>query len=261
MSSGQLTQFNIPLKVARVFYAIALIAWGVQHFIFGFFIAGRPMPWPAGLPGEAIIAYTSGALLIVTGGAIIANQKATRPLMAVSIMILLWCGLRDLIFVIINLDYGGNLTNVGKALTIGSAAMLIATTYKSESGDYSSNKKIFVIAPLCQYFTGAFLLISGVQHFLFAEFVKFLMPTWIPGATFWTYFAGVALAAAGLGLITGIKAKLAATMAGWMVFIWLLVLHIPRAVTGQNQNEWTAVFEALAVSGTLFVLSDTIKKK
>ncbi len=235
-----------------------MIAWGVQHFIFGYFIAGRPAPWPPEFPGESIIAYITGALLAGTGGAIIANQKPVKLLIAVSIMILLWCGLRDLIFVIINLDYGGNLTNTGKALTIGSGAMLIARTYSAETG---SKNKLLDLAALCQYFTGAFLLVSGIQHFLFAEFVKFLMPTWIPGAVLWTYFAGVALFAAGLALITGIKAKLAATLAGWMVFTWLLVLHIPRAIAESNQNEWTAVFEALAVSGILFILSDTIRSR
>jgi uncharacterized membrane protein len=255
------SEYNIPVKIARLFYATALVAWGVQHFIFGFFIAGRPTAWPLWLPGELPFAYVSGGLLIIAGGAIIIDQKPVKLLMGVSILILIWCGLRDVIFVVGHLDYGGNLTNAGKALTIGSAAMLIARTYRTGNGDYTSNNSLFIIADSCRYFTGFFLLISGIQHFLFADFVKFLMPTWIPGAVFWTYFAGAALIAAGLGLITGIKAKLAATLAGWMVFIWLLVLHIPRAIAGPNQNEWTAVFEALAVSGILFVLSASIKKQ
>ncbi len=254
-------EYSIPVKFARLFYAISLIAWGVQHFMFGFFIAGRPMPWPAGLPGEVVIAYISGALLISAGIAIVINQKAPYLLVAVSLIILLWAGLRDVFFVVSNLDIGGNLTNTGKALTIGSAAMLIARTYRSgDNYTIVDNKVIIIIASCCQYFTGLFLLFSGIQHFLFVDFVKFLVPTWIPGASFWTYFSGIALIAAGLGLITGVKAKLAATLAGWMVFIWLFTLHLPRAIADANQNEWTAVFEALAVSGILFIISDTHKE-
>jgi hypothetical protein len=41
-----------------------------------------------------------------------------------------------------------------------------------------------------------------------------------------------------------------------MVFIWFLILHIPRAIaSGKSANEWTAVVEALTVSGIAFVLA------
>lgn len=39
-----------------------------------------------------------------------------------------------------------------------------------------------------------------------------------------------------------------------MIFIWLLILHIPRAVSKHNQNEWTAVVEAFAFSAIAFAL-------
>jgi hypothetical protein len=39
-----------------------------------------------------------------------------------------------------------------------------------------------------------------------------------------------------------------------MVFTWVLVLHIPRAISMNDRNEWTAVLEALAFSGIAFAL-------
>jgi uncharacterized membrane protein YphA (DoxX/SURF4 family) len=71
---------------------------------------------------------------------------------------------------------------------------------------------------------------------------------------FWTYFAGVALIAGGVGLIVPATTRLAALLSGAMVFVWLLVLHLPRALTIRDANEATAVFEALAVSGIAFLL-------
>jgi uncharacterized membrane protein len=47
----------------------------------------------------------------------------------------------------------------------------------------------------------AFLISSGVQHFLFAPFVVTLVPAWVPAPLFWSYFAGVALIAGGVGLL------------------------------------------------------------
>lgn len=81
------------------------------------------------------------------------------------------------------------------------------------------------------------------------------MPRWIPGDVFWSYVAGVGLAAAGVALITGIKRKLAALIAAWMVFIWFVVLHVPRGF-GETAsfNEWIAIFEALGVSAVLAII-------
>ena len=41
-----------------------------------------------------------------------------------------------------------------------------------------------------------------------------------------------------------------------MIFLWVLMLHIPRAVAApHDSNETTAVFEALAISGAAFLVA------
>ncbi|HEV7501284.1 MAG TPA: hypothetical protein VGQ33_14820, partial [Vicinamibacteria bacterium] len=50
---------------------------------------------------------------------------------------------------------------------------------------------------------------------------------------------------------------LAAALSGLMVFLWLVMLHIPRALAAPEalrRNEWTAVVEAFALSGIAFAL-------
>jgi len=251
---------KLSTRFYRIFYAISLIAFGVQQFIFHDIIIGRPLAWPTWLAGQTIAAYSTGLLLIVTGIGVVLNKKIPYGLLGVAIFVLLWAGLRNIYFVIAHLNIGAMLTNSGKALTIGSGALLVAWTQIEKASETKLDTRISKLSILCQYFTGYFLFVCGVQHFLFVDFVKFLVPAWIPGAAFWTYFAGVALAAAGLGLLTGIKASLAAALAGWMIFAWLLLLHLPRAIATPNQNEWTAVFEALAVSGILLMLSHRLHK-
>jgi len=84
----------------------------------------------------------------------------------------------------------------------------------------------------------------------------------MPGPMFWTYFAGVALAAGGLSIILNIQAPLAATLLGIMIFIWLIILHIPRSIVEQpagKGNELTSVFEALAFSGIAFLIAHIAK--
>jgi uncharacterized membrane protein YphA (DoxX/SURF4 family) len=103
------------------------------------------------------------------------------------------------------------------------------------------------------------MIAFGTDHFLYVPFVASLVPVWIPGPIFWTYFAGVALIAGGVGMMMPMTARLAATMVGIMLFLWVLMLHIPRAIADPFSligNEWTSVFQALALSGVAFILGE-----
>ncbi|MFL6260141.1 MAG: hypothetical protein ACJ76Y_10560 [Thermoanaerobaculia bacterium] len=53
------------------------------------------------------------------------------------------------------------------------------------------------------------------------------MPAWIPGARYWVYLTGVALIAGEVGILVPRTARLAATLVGIMIFLWVLLLHIP----------------------------------
>ncbi|MBI1768924.1 MAG: hypothetical protein HYR67_11175 [Bacteroidetes bacterium] len=247
-------------SLGAILVALAFMAFGVEHFVFQVFVTGRPPAWPATLPGEHLISYASGILIFSSGIAILTRRGWQFPFFA-GLLILLWSGLRNIYELVTRLDYGVILTSTNKSLTIGGCALVMAAMLNSKTERGLIGK---AIEPE-KYFVGIFLFTAGIQHFIFAEFVKHLIPAWIPSPIFWTYFAGVALAAGGLGIVTGIKAQLAATLSGLMIFIWLLVLHLPRALEFNNVNEWAAVAEATTVSGILLViaprLSDSRRKK
>jgi hypothetical protein len=66
----------------------------------------------------------------------------------------------------------------------------------------------------------------------------------------------VALIAGGLGIIVPKTRRVAALLTGVMIFLWVVVLHIPRALADlHNANETTAVFEALAFAGVSFLIA------
>jgi uncharacterized membrane protein len=231
-------------RIASIFIAVALIGWGVIHFLIGDFITGRAPSWPEGLPGRLAWAYASGVLLIVSAITVIfPNNKIRFTVICSGIIVLVWAGVRNLVAVLPTLDYGYMLTNFGKSITIGSGLLLIGLDKK---------RSVYTFACIC---IGTFFLIGGIQHFIYIDFVKTLVPRWIPGDVFWSYVAGVGLAAAGIALITGIQRKLAALIAAYMVFIWFAILHVPRGFgETASYNEWIAIFEALFVSAVLVVI-------
>lgn len=249
------------VRVGQLFFGLALIAFGIQQFLWGDFVPGRATAWPAGLPGRLGWAYLSGALFIVCGAAIIFGKKAREAAILSGTIIFVWALLRHIPELAAN-PHGIVLTNTGKALVLFGGAFAVAGSLPGRAGladvvsRFINSQNAFIY--LGRFCLGAFMILAGIQHFQFTQFVATLVPDWIPGHYFWTYFSAVALLAGGLGLFLPQTARLAAALSGIMIFLWVVLLHVPRALAAPPElirNEWTAVFEALAFSGIAFVLT------
>ncbi|MEJ7644209.1 MAG: hypothetical protein WKF87_06420 [Chryseolinea sp.] len=248
--------YSFNSRIPRVLFALSLIGFSIQHFLFGEFITGRAPAYPTNFAGQSFFSFATGGLFFLCAIALVLEKNAWRLLAVCGVVILFWAAGRNILVLVANPEYGGLLTNTFKGLTLGFGAFIIAASFREKGTSSFSNKLVGFMSTSGNYIVGLFLLVAGVQHFIFVDFVNFLVPAWLPFIPFWTYFSGVALIAAGLGLITGIKRQLAALLAGYMVLGWVLLLHLPRVVEYQNQNEWTSVLEALAVGSILLIISD-----
>jgi uncharacterized membrane protein len=237
-------------SVALSFFAIAMVAFGIQHLVYGEFVTRVVPKLPAWIPWQTLLAYMTGIVLIAAGIAILFRTQVRLASLLLGSLILLSFFVFYLPLLLATAPFSGLWTNAGKALALSGGAFLIAEIVsKTNTGSRR-------LIPLSRLFLSAFLILAGVQHFMFASFVANLVPRWIPGHLFWTYFAGVALIAGGLGILIPNVRRLAALLSGTMIFLWVVLLHIPRALSApRDSNETTAVFEALAISGTALLLA------
>jgi uncharacterized membrane protein len=246
------------IPVGRAFYAIGLIGIGVQHFIFRDFIPVIVPLWPSWISGRPMWACVAGALLVAAGMAILFGIRARAVAAATGAVLLVLIVIDDVPSVLMMYPkHLGSWTNAFKALTLCGGAWVVAGSLEERAR--SLPRWLEAVMPLGRFFLPITVAVFGYAHFLYKEFVALLVPRWVPGgAMFWTYFAGIALIAAGVGMILRVMPRLASLMLGIMIFLWLLMLHIPRAIADPHSgmgNEWTSVFEALAFSGIAFVLA------
>lgn len=251
---------NRFVSIGRTFFAIGLIAWGVQHLIAGDFVTRVVPSWPQWMPVRSFWAYLVGAVLIAAGAAIILHIKARAAALTFGVLVFLSFLLLHLPLAARGALWGGSWTIAGKALVMCGGAMCVAVSLNDANRDGVSRllaspavrKRLVIWGRLC---LGAFMILGGIQHFLFVPFVASLVPAWIPGAVFWTYFAAVALIAGGLGIIVPQFTQAASLLSGAMIFSWVFLVHLPRALGDpHNAGEVAAVFEALAFSGVAFLL-------
>lgn len=267
------------IKAGRLFFAICIAGLAGQQLYFGDF---RPVLVPAfaRFPGEIVLVYLLSAALLAAAAAIMLDKHARTMSLLLGFVFLI-------LFVFCQVPYELWVDPAGKSLGVWSGALkesalagsafIVAGSYPVAAGadgwgngqersgaDPSWSKKPVLIAtlealiPVGPIFYSVTMIVFGIDHFLYEEFVQSLVPGWIPGALFWTYFAGAALIAAGVGIITRIQLRLAALLLGIAIFTWFIVLHIPRAVVApvtDKGNELSSVSESLGFSGIAFLIA------
>jgi uncharacterized membrane protein YphA (DoxX/SURF4 family) len=67
----------------------------------------------------------------------------------------------------------------------------------------------------------------GVEHFTEAKGVASIVPGWIPWHMFWVYLLGACFIAAALSLVTGIGARLAASLLALTFFLFVVLMDAP----------------------------------
>jgi|HigsolmetaAR202D_1030399.scaffolds.fasta_scaffold00216_10 uncharacterized membrane protein len=227
----------------RLSLGVAFLGFGVLHLLYLDFVT-RVFPWwPDVIPARPVLATVAGAGLMVGGAALVVRYREQR--VAGLLAVVLFASLLVLAVPVAVRDaaWAGSWTVAGKVLAMGGGLLLVAGRGTA-------------VGPWC---FGAFLALCGIQHFIHVDFVTSLVPAWIPGARFWTWFTGVALVAGGVGVALPGTARLAGLLTGGMIFTWLLILHVPRALTAPsdgNPNETVAVLEALAMSGIGWLVAD-----
>lgn len=242
------------IPVGRLFFAIGLAGFGVLHFTAGDFVAGRAPAWPEALPGRLVWAYGSGAVLIGAAVAIVVGWKARVAALTVGTMIFAWALLRHMPVLAADTFLSGRWTQAGKALVFFGGAYAVAGSLPAVKADgalaaFINARQGFL--RLGRIALGLFMIQSGIQHYIFDEFVASLVPAWIPGPFIWTYLTGGALIAGGTGLIVPRTARLAAALSGLMIFAWVWLVHVPLIA---SFGSWLPPFEALAMSGLALLL-------
>jgi uncharacterized membrane protein len=249
----------------RLFFAIGLIGMAVQQLWLKSFRPVIVPGWPSWLIDSTFSVWVVSLALIAAALAILAGSRKAA----------LWLGLIFLVLVIFlqfpeliraHLYQVGRWSNALKLLAFSGSAFIVARSLTIRgSRSRKENDLLERLEPAGPFFFAIMMVVFGIDHFIYARFVATLVPSWIPGSMFWTYFAGAALFLSGSAIILGFQVRLASALLGLMIFIWLFILHIPRAIsnpdTGGIGNEWTSVFEALAYSGIAFMLAGLAEKK
>jgi hypothetical protein len=236
-------------NIGRIFYGISIAVMGsvtIYDHDFPYMLIPAGHSW---LIGHEFVAYISGALLILAG-VFIAFAKKTLPvsLLLGAVLVAVFC----FYFIPYQLMasprymHFGQWENAAKELALAGGAFVIAGRI---------SRKFMRLGVILYSIT---IISFGIDHFLFAREASDYIPSWIPYHLFWMYFTGSALLGSGIAIILNIRRGLFAALLGGMIFVWFIILHLPRVIASPLAyigSEVTSAFLALAYCGIAFVIA------
>jgi len=237
-------------------FTASVLFLGVLHAIFGESLARMFPVWPVDLPGRPFWAHSAGVLLAIAAGMVLAQGRSRDATLGLTALMLVPVLALALPRAIPSGRIGGEWLNFLKWLSMAAGPLVVAAQRPIVRAVPWRDRVITIVAAMAPWLLGAFMVVSAILHVRQAEFVSQLMQPWMPWRLFWTYFAAVALAAGGIGLVVPRTARLAALLTSLMIFSWFLLVHIPRMlVDPTGPVGWSEMAESLAFSAMAFLLA------
>ena len=113
--------------------------------------------------------------------------------------------------------------------------------------------RILVLGPV---FEAVALAIFAAEHFLAAHDLSVIVPRWLPGALFWTYFVGAALLAAAISFIAGRYVRWSASLLALLFLIIVATVDVPNLPEHVHERLfWTLTVRETSFAAGAMVLA------
>jgi uncharacterized membrane protein YphA (DoxX/SURF4 family) len=236
-------------------YGLGVMALGLTCLAFRDFNPGQPVP--EHFPARAILALAAGVFMVVAGVAIQWRRATVWSAAALTFYYTLF------VLILMNgpvllahyAEYGAY-EGISMQVAIAAGGLIVYVTTANIDGTLASR-----LTRLGQLAIGACSLVWGGAHFLYMNLTAPLVPKWLPPTQeFWGYLTGIAFVAAGLAILTGIQARLAAILLTAMIASFGLLANGRALLADPSHWNWTESALNLALIGVAWVVADSLAR-
>jgi uncharacterized membrane protein len=130
--------------------------------------------------------------------------------------------------------------------------LLVQTRFRAVSGA----DRVVVLGPV---FEAVALAVFAAEHFTAAQDLMGIVPRWLPGPLFWTYFVGAAWLAAAISFIVWRLVHWSAPLVALMFLIIVATIDLPSLPSHIGERLfWTLTVRELAFGGGAMVLAGSV---
>ena len=233
-------------KNALAYAAGAILLGAVGIWFHEFAMQWQPVP--AGIGMRTQLAYLAGALLVIGGVLLLLPRLERAGALLLTVFIGLWMLTLNLPDAIASFTHIGAWNSPAEITFMTTGALAL---FASGVGGGSRPTMLLIARVLA----GASAIVFGLAHFNYIDFTATMVPGWIPFKTFWAWATGAGHFAAGLALVSGVKARLAAGCEAAMMGSFVVLLHLPRVVAAPDQHvEWIMLGVSTMLAGAALLV-------
>ena len=240
-------------------FALTMIGVGILGLIKGNLTAVW-QPVLKNVPAIQVLIYVCAFISVACGIGLLWERQAALAARVLLVYLLLWL----LVFRVPGLLHG---ITVDVYWSLSQTGVLLAAAwvlYAWFANDWDRHRFRFTTGDkglhIARAIYGASIIPFGIAHFQYLAHTASMVPRWLPAHVFWAYFTGGAFVVAGIAILFGMYARLAAALSALQIGLFLLLVWVPAMATRSlNRFEWGEVVVTCVLTAAGWVVADSYR--
>lgn len=248
-------------SLGHVVFAATMIGLGILGLIKGDF---TPI-WsgvPQSMAGREMLAYLCAIVSLATGVGLLWQSTAAIASRVLLVYLLAWMLLFRLLHALFAPIVMINWWPCGESAVMVAAAWVLYVWF---AGDLDAERFRFATGDnglrIARVFYGLGLIPFGVAHFAYLKETVVDVPGWLPlPPVAWAYLTGATYIAAGVAIVIGVFARLAATLSAWQMLLFTVLVWIPIVIKGPTAFQWNEFVDSCTLTAAAWVVVESYRE-